>query len=157
MKNFIEKLLGLLEFEEGYKSKPYYCSEGYPTIGIGWRIGPKGALLSKYEMTVPHNVAKFILQNQVDDLVKHMEKYSWYAKQDDDRKVVLVSMAFQMGPSKLLGFKRMIAALEIKDYKTASLEAIDSLWYRQTTNRATRHASVIEHGELMLVYGELLQ
>ena len=35
----------IIFFEEGFRAKPYYCSENFPTIGIGRRIGDKfGAL-----------------------------------------------------------------------------------------------------------------
>ncbi len=34
-------LLDVLQFEEGFRAKAYHCSEGYPTIGIGTKLGPK--------------------------------------------------------------------------------------------------------------------
>ena len=39
----------MLEIEEGYRSEPYLCSEGYPTVGIGWRIGDKGQTLDDFK------------------------------------------------------------------------------------------------------------
>ena len=36
----------LLEKEEGFRAKPYLCSEGYPTVGYGQRIGAKNQPLS---------------------------------------------------------------------------------------------------------------
>ncbi len=48
----------LLTYEEGYRKLPYLCSEGYPTIGIGKRIGSKGASLDSYRFTLPLTVAQ---------------------------------------------------------------------------------------------------
>lgn len=146
----------LLEFEEGFKSKPYYCSEGYPTVGIGWRIGPKGAPLELYEIELDIEQARAILSRKVHKVIKKLNRYQWFTKQNDSRKAILVSMAFQMGVSGLLKFVNMIRALDVDDYRKASLEAIDSRWYRQTPNRASRHATVIEHGDIYLAYGELI-
>lgn len=40
-------IIQLIQIEEGYREKAYYCSEGYPTIGTGHKIGPKGAPLEQ--------------------------------------------------------------------------------------------------------------
>ena len=39
----MSNITSLLQYEEGFREKPYVCSEGYPTVGTGIRIGPKGA------------------------------------------------------------------------------------------------------------------
>ena len=43
--NFIEMCLLIIKSEEGFRVKPYYCTEGYPTIGYGRVIGAKGSEL----------------------------------------------------------------------------------------------------------------
>ncbi|WP_274882433.1 glycoside hydrolase family protein [Vibrio harveyi] len=155
--NALELYFKLLEFEEGFKSKPYYCTEGYPTVGIGWRIGPKGAPLELYEIELDIEQARVILARKVQKQLKKLERHDWFNKQNESRKAVIVSMAFQMGIRGLFGFKNMITALSNNNYRKASLEAIDSRWYRQTPNRAARHASVLEHGDIYLAYGELIK
>ena len=47
-------------------------------------------------------------------------------------------MMFNMGRTRLGKFKNFRKALEAKDWKQASIEGKDSLWYRQVTNRADR-------------------
>tara|TARA_S200002703_G_C3739168_1_gene227290 strand:+ start:462 stop:920 length:459 start_codon:yes stop_codon:yes gene_type:complete len=53
-------------------------------------------------------------------------------------QAILVEMAFQMGKSGLRGFKKMVAALELRDYETAAAEMLDSRWYQQTPGRCEK-------------------
>lgn len=57
---------------------------------------------------------------------------------------VLWFMVFQMGKSKVLNFKKAMAALGRGDYKTAGKEMRDSSWYKQTTSRAEKMARIVE-------------
>lgn len=149
-------LFDLLHFEEGYRSKAYYCSEGYPTIGIGTKIGPKGAPLEHYTFAVNKEIAEAMLYKEMDLVWTKVKSMSFYKKLNDDRKAIIDSMCYQLGVNGLLKFKRMITALEQEDYKAAALEALDSRWYAQTPKRAIRHATVLEHGSLMQVYEGLI-
>ena len=56
-------------------------------------------------------------------------------------------MCFQMGFSGFCKFKKAISAMKEKNWKGASEEMLDSLWARQTSNRANRLATIVrEHG-----------
>lgn len=150
------KLFELLKFEEGYRERPYHCSEGYPTIGIGTKIGPKGALLDNYTFTVSEKVAKVMLDEEVAGIVKSLVGYRWYTQLDENRQTIIKSMAYQMGIGGLLKFRNMIAGLETQDWQRAHDQALDSLWARQTPKRANRHADVLLTGDLDGVYEGLI-
>jgi lysozyme len=145
----IEKVL---EFEEGYKADPYYCSERYPTIGIGKKIGPKNASLSMYKFTCSREVAYVWLSEELKYIRNSLIKHAWYVNLNSDRQDIIKSMAYQLGMSGLLKFKNMIAALEDKDYEKAAEEALSSKWARQTPERAKRHAEVLRTGKLSSSY-----
>ncbi len=145
----------LLTFEEGFRSEPYLCSMGYPTIGIGKRIGPQGGSLRNYEFTCSLTIAKLWLKEEVDKVATELHKKEWFGNLDYNRQTIIISMAYQLGMHGLSKFKRMIAALEKGDFKTASIEALDSRWAVQTPHRAKRHAEVIRYGLLDPVYKEL--
>ena len=51
---------------------------------------------------------------------------------------VLVNMMFNMGRTRLSGFKNFKKALDEGDWSQAAVEGRDSKWYRQVTNRAER-------------------
>lgn len=144
--NTIEQAVMILNFEEGYREFPYYCSEGYPTIGIGQRIGPKDADLKLYTFSISEDAAKAWCEDRVRIIDKNMMKYPFYRNQDSARKAILISMAYQLGIVGLLKFKKMVAALEEKQYDVASVEALDSRWARQTPERAKRHSESIRTG-----------
>lgn len=149
-------LFKLLKFEEGYREKAYFCSEGYPTIGIGTKLGPKGAPLSNYTMVVTEHAAKALLDDEVKKIRNELVKLRWYIELDSDRQTIIKSMCYQMGVSGVLKFKKMIAALERSDFAEAARQALDSRWAKQTVARAERHAAVILTGNLMETYEGLI-
>lgn len=153
MSNKIHRLLG---FEEGFKKKPYHCSEGYPTIGKGTRIGPKGAPLHYYQLSVTEAIADMLLEEELRVVRNGLERHQWYNELNEDRQVVILSMGYQLGLSGLFKFKRMITALETKDFEKARKEALDSKWAAQTPERAQRQARVLLMGDLMPTYAGLI-
>lgn len=146
MRNTVELAVDILEKEEGYREFPYLCSEGYPTIGIGMRIGPKGADLKMYTFSISAQAAKAWCEDRVRTIDINMMKYPFYRGLDTNRKAIIISMSYQLGIVGVLKFKNMVAALEEKDYTRASIEALDSKWARQTPARAARHAESLKTG-----------
>lgn len=145
-------LFELLKFEEGYRPRAYHCSAGYPTIGIGTKLGPKNAPLSNYTFNVSENSAKALLDDEVKSIRAQLLKHEWYVKLNFDRQTIIKSMCYQMGVAGVFKFKKMIAALERQDYQEAARQALDSRWAKQTVARAERHAAVIATGDLMETY-----
>ena len=138
----------LIAREEGFSASPYLCSEGYPTVGYGQRIGPQGVDVSLYEFEIPEPVARQWLQENIRQIENSLSRYSWYQQCNADRAAVLVSMAYQIGLSGLLRFRKMIAAIEDNDWPEAERQALDSRWARQTPRRAAHHAEVLRTGVL---------
>ena len=120
---------------EGYEPKPYQCSEG------GWTIGHGLTYITERE-------SKDITAQRLSQLhIKYHDNQEWYADLPPKVKEVLIEMAFQMGYSGTLKFKKMIAAMKNKDWKCASDEMKDSKWYRQTPSRCKELADIVrEHG-----------
>ena len=138
-------IISLLNFEEGYSEKPYYCSAGYPTIGIGKRIGPKGAPLSQYQFTVSKQLAAVWLseelQQKVADMSTHANITAAMAACNDARKAIMISMAYQMGADGLAKFTNTLKAISEKRWSDAKSGMMNSAWAKQTPNRANRHAT----------------
>lgn len=137
-----------LKRSEGWRSKPYNCPLGYPTVGWGFRIGPQGADIKQYQFTLPQSVGDLWLHElakQFADLIAPQ-----LAGLSEPRQVVLVCMAYQMGVDGLLAFKKMLAATAAGDYKTAAAEMLNSRWAKQTPKRAQRMAKQMEFGKYEL-------
>ena len=57
------------------------------------------------------------------------------------------NMGYQLGIAELMGFKRMLAAMERGDYEAAAREMLDSKWARQDSpGRARRLAERMRRG-----------
>ena len=142
----------LLDFEEGFSAKPYIDSLGYPTIGNGTLIGPKGAPLSCYTLEVSREVAHLLLKDMMSINLEKLRQLYWYENLDEDKQMIIQSMAYQLGMSGLLKFKNMIKALTDKNYSESEKQALDSLWAKQTPARAKRHATVLGGKSINEVY-----
>lgn len=138
-------IISLLNKEEGFSAKPYYCSAGYPTIGIGQRIGPKGAPLKLYEFTVSKSLAAVWLAEKVKETLADMDKYenirAAMAACNEPRQAILISMAYQMGAKGLAGFTSTLKYIASQNWHAAQAGMLASKWQRDTPNRANRHAT----------------
>ena len=137
-------IISLLNYEEGFSAKPYYCSAGYPTIGIGQRIGPKGAPLKLYEFTVSKSLASVWLAEKVKETLADMDKHpnikAAMAVCNESRQAILMSMAYQMGAEGLSKFTNTLKSVADARWHDAQSGMLASKWARQTPNRANRHA-----------------
>lgn len=133
----------IAEFE-GFREKPYHCTEGFPTVGYGKKLGPKNAPLDFYSLIVPEPVARFWLAHDIQQLQPDVSALC--PGIDGVRLAALVSMAYQLGLRGLKNFKKTLAALNAGEWNEASKEALDSRWARQTPYRAEVTAKMLLTG-----------
>ncbi len=88
-----------------------------------------------------------MLRNDIRDVMEQLEKYEWYTKLDPIRQKVMIDMAYNLGMTGLLKFRKMIAAIELGDYGAAADQMLDSRWARQVKTRAERLAEMMRTGE----------
>ena len=128
-------LIERIGVNEGFRSKPYQCSEGVWTIGHGltW--------LTEEE-------SLHILTGRISQLhLKLLDDLDWYKDMPPEIQGILIEMVYQIGYSGVMKFKKMIANMIDKDWKGAATEMLDSRWAKQTPNRANRLADIVrEHG-----------
>ena len=139
-----EKLLEMLKRHEGVRSHVYLCSAGYETIGVGRNISKSGMGLSEDEVD-------YLLENDILRVLKELSaEYPWFNDLDDVRKDAMIDISFNLGATRLRGFKKALAAMEVADYTLAAKEFLDSKWSRDVKGRAHELASMIETGEYLL-------
>ena len=81
--------------------------------------------------------AELVLKYRIAHIRIELEdKLPVFNRLSQNRREVLIEMAYQMGVTGLLKFKNMIQALNDRDYDRASREMIDSRWAKQTPKRA---------------------
>lgn len=131
-----------LEREEGRVKYAYQDHLGFWTIGVGRLIDKrKGGGLRDKEID-------FLLDNDIaEKTAEVVERLPWVAALDAPRSAVLVGMAFQMGTAGLLGFQGTLAAVRDGHYSHAAARMLDSLWAKQTPDRARRMARQMETGQ----------
>lgn len=140
MKNLIE----MLKRHEGVRSTIYLCSAGYETIGVGRNVSASGIGLSDDEVN-------YLLENDIERVIKELSsEYPWFNSLDDVRKDAMIDISFNLGATRLRGFKRALAAMEVADYKMAAKEFLASKWSQDVKGRAHELASMIETGEYLL-------
>lgn len=122
-----------LKVDEGFRSKPYLCTAGANTIGFGRNLDALG---------ISEEEAEHMLRNDVARVEHELDKaYPWWVKCPGSVRRGITNMAFNLGISRLGGFKRMIACLQAGDYRGASVAALDSKWADQVGDRAVRIAA----------------
>lgn len=121
---------------EGYKAKVYKCTEGYDTIGYGFAVK---------DLHLDEDIAELILMRKLHNLLERiLVAFPWFRDIDDKAKLVVINMCYQLGISGFSKFKKTIYLLETEQYEEASVEMLDSLWARQTPNRAKELSSKIK-------------
>lgn len=126
-----------IKHHEACKLHPYIDTVGKLTIGWGRNIQDNG--ISKAE-------ADYLFENDFNRCQADLIKYKWYTDQPQNIQYALMDMCFNLGIGKLLGFKKMIAALQEKNYTQAAIEALDSKWATQVKTRAQDVALLIREG-----------
>lgn len=121
-----------LRIDEGVRKKPYQDTKGKLTAGVGRNLDDVGLRGDEIDL---------MLDNDIAQAVRDAEQYLGKAVFDalsDDRQRVLLNMAFNLGFTKLSGFKQFRAALIARDYTRAAAEMMDSAWSKQVGQRAIR-------------------
>jgi GH24 family phage-related lysozyme (muramidase) len=135
----IEHLKKDIMFEEGVKYEVYNDHLGYKTFGVGHLVratDPEndmevGTEVSKERVDECFEVDLYVAINDAEKFCEGMEV-------DDNIKECVTHMVFQLGLPRLNKFRNFKQALVDEDIAKAQAEMKDSLWYRQTTNRAER-------------------
>ena len=121
-------LLEEIKKHEGFKSTVYQCTEGYETIGYGFAIK---------DLYLDEDIAELILMRKIQKLLERIiAAFSWFENSPKEVKFVVTNMCYQLGLRGFSKFKQTIYYLETEQYEEASLEMLDSLWAKQTPNRA---------------------
>ena len=136
-------LIEQLNRDEGRKRFAYQDHLGFWTIGAGILIDErKGGGLDDEEID-------YLLARRIEKARAALAKrLPWFDKLDRVRQDGLVNMAYQLGVDGVLGFPKMLGALRDQRWHEAEHQARDSLWAKQTPDRARRIARQFATGEM---------
>lgn len=132
-----QKLVNELIRDEGVKLKPYKCTAGHWTIGVGRTLEIQG---------ISGREALYMLDNDIDTARWDLQDvFPDFPDFPIDAQHVLINLRHQLGRRGLAGFKRMQEAIRKMDWKEAAKELRDSkLWRTDAPARAERLAHRLE-------------
>ena len=122
----IDELTSLIARHEGKVLTMYTDTVGVPTIGYGHNLNEPISEAAAFQI-LSDDVA--VAVNELDD------RMDWWRDLPHPAQLVLASMVFNLGWPRFSRFKKMIAALEDRDYDQAAAEMEDSLWFQQIKSR----------------------
>jgi lysozyme len=124
--------------DEDLRTKPYRCTAGKLTIGIGRNLDDVG---------ISTDEAYFLARNDVVKVVAELgRELPWWKDLDETRQRVLANMAFNLGIHGLLGFKNTLALIQAGKYLEAAQAMLSSKWAKQVGPRAERLALMMRDG-----------
>ena len=132
-------LIDDIKRHEGYSATVCKDHLGKETIGVGF-------LVSTLELD--EDVCDIILQRLLTKKELQVNnRCGWYDGLPQEAKDIVINMVYQLGLSGFSKFKKTIYYLETAQYQEASMEMLDSLWAKQTPNRAKFNSEILSHVE----------
>lgn len=124
----------LLIRHEGMRLKPYVDTVGKTTIGVGRNLTDIG---------ISQSEALGLLDNDIAKAQDECDKYPWFSGLSDARKAAMLSLVFNLGPTRLAGFVKFLKAMAASDWAAAAEELEASKWYAQVKSRGPEIVNLI--------------
>ena len=133
----MDKLIEQIKAHEGYRKKVYQCTEGYDTIGYGFAIK---------DLELTEEICDSILKEKLIKLYSRAEKqFPFFNNLPVDIQDVLLNQCYQMGVTGVSKFKKMLKAMDERDWNRAADEMLDSRWAKQTPNRDNELSEIVRN------------
>lgn len=127
-----QRLARQLMQDEGLRLKPYRCSAGRLTIGVGRNLEDRG---------ITEEEALVLLDNDIRSFWGQLAAaLPWVLRAPEEAQEVLANMCFNLGLAGLLRFTQALAHMEAGRYGAAAAEMLRSRWAAQVGPRAQRLA-----------------
>lgn len=127
----------LLVEHEGLRLRPYRCSAGRLTIGVGRNLDANG--ISREE-------ALYLMRNDLSKCREQVRSLG-FEELGEVREAVLVNMCFNLGFGGLKSFVNTLEHVRRGRWKQAADGMLSSKWARQVGKRARTLARMMETGE----------
>tara|TARA_R100000388_G_scaffold53556_1_gene39732 strand:- start:784 stop:1215 length:432 start_codon:yes stop_codon:yes gene_type:complete len=131
-----EELKEQIKEHEGFVPRVYKDSLGKKTIGYGHLCVEPEQWDDDKEYT--REELERVFDNDFEEALKNAESLIGERSINFIAKQVIIEMVFQLGIGGVGKFKKMWSALDSEDYGEASFQMMDSLWAKQTPNRAEK-------------------
>mgnify|MGYP001199346311 FL=1 len=134
----MSNLIAQLKRHESVELKPYKCTSGKLTIGVGRNLEDIG---------ITEQEAELLLLNDIGRVKQELVNDQWYMDLDPVRKAVIENMSFNLGYPTLKKFQNMIAHISEGNFELASKEMLNSRWSKQVGQRSIELAEQMRTGQ----------
>ena len=118
----------------------YDCPAGHATIGIGRNVSESGLGLSDIEV-------ELMLEEDIARCAEELgREFPWFSGLNEARRDAMIDLVFNMGLTRLTGFKKALAAMADANYDLAAAEFMDSQYASQVKDRAIEICAMIKTG-----------
>ena len=124
--------------DEGYRNAPYFDHLGNLTVGVGHLIREGEPETREW---TDAEISKAFQQDLEYAIHDCRRLCGGFERLPEDAQHVMAGLSFQLGGPRLSRFRNMLAAVNAKDWETASDELLDSRYASQVPARANRYAA----------------
>ncbi|MBF0564503.1 MAG: glycoside hydrolase family protein [Nitrospirae bacterium] len=156
-----ERLRQYIKTNEGSRPGVYDDSLDIPTIGVGFNLRREDAkdkitqLGLSYDEVLDGHVklsaeqVDSLLDSDIENAINIVKSiFSNFDQITDDRQIVLIDLAFNMGKTTLLEFKNMIKAILSSEWEQAADDLQKSKWYNEVGRRGKCNVQALRSGSL---------
>lgn len=133
-----DRLKKQLEIDELRSKKIYVDTVGKVSGGIGRNLTDRGFSEDEIDLMYANDIK--IAEKDARSLVPGFDRL------DDVRQEVVMNLSFNLGYSRLAGFRKFLAAINSSDFDEAADELKESKWYGQVKGRGVRLVNAMRTG-----------
>ena len=136
----MNRIISQLVRHEGLRLKPYRCTAGKLTIGVGRNLDDCG---------ISQKEAYALLDNDIRNCEQQLldEIPVIYNALDEVRQSVLLNMCFNLGLKGLLSFNNTLSFIAVGDWERAANGMLASKWAKQVGRRAIELSELMRKGK----------
>lgn len=137
----LQRCRKLIMKHENFRGYVYTDTTGHLTVGYGHNLQTR---------PISQNIGSLILDEDIQwFLPKLSEIIDFFDDLSDERKCVLIDMAYNMGLQGLLEFKDMLKACKEKRFNDAADEILKSKYAEQVGQRAYDNAYIMRTSSML--------
>ena len=134
----LARVYARLSIDEDRRKRIYVDTVGKISGGVGRNLTDRGFREDEIDLMLANDVAEAV--GECRRLIRGFDALA------EARQEVLVNMMFNMGYTRLAGFKKMLAAVQAGNWREAASQMLDSKWPDQVGDRADRLADAMRKG-----------
>jgi lysozyme len=142
----LQKLIADLRRDEGVRYSVYKDTKGIDTVGVGHNLQAK-PMPAGWKCPLNDTQVNSLLDDDLEDVFHDLDRnLPWWTDLNDVRQRALSNMCFNLGITKLLGFKNTLVFMRQGKYSQAADGMLASAWATQVKGRAQRLADMMRKG-----------